>query len=91
MLFELHAFHIADNWCIGVTVLVNFDNLASIVLSSSSLIKMKLALKYTLFGMKIRNIEYVQTFTVHVLITYLEKKMLAIKMAIYQKKLLVFI
>ena len=35
--------------------------------------------------------EFVQTFTIHLLITYLEKKMLAIKIAIYQKKLLVFI
>ena len=61
------------------------------VLNFYKKLKMKLALKYTLFGMKMRNIEYVQTFTVHLLITYLEKKMLAIKMAIYQKKLLVFI
>ena len=53
--------------------------------------KMKLALKYTLFGMKMHNIEFVQTFTVHLMITYLEKKMLAIKMAIYQKELLVII
>ena len=50
-------------------------------------LKMKLALKYTLFGMKMHNIEFLQTFTVHLLITSLEKKTLAIKMAIYQKKL----
>ena len=54
-------------------------------------VKDEISLKYILFGMKIHNIEFVQTFTVHLLITYLEKKMLAIKMAIYQKKLLVFI
>ena len=54
-------------------------------------VKDEISLKYISFGMKIHNIEFVQTFTVHLLITYLEKKMLAIKMAIYQKKLLVFI
>ena len=61
------------------------------VLNFYKKLKMKLALKYTLFGMKMHNIAFVQTFTIHLLITYLEKKMLAIKMAIYQKKLLVFI
>ena len=52
---------------------------------------MKLALKYTLFRMKMHNIEFVQTFTVYLMITHFEKKMLAMKMAIYQKELLVFI
>ena len=61
------------------------------VLNFYKKLKMKLALKYTLFGMKMHNIEFAQTFTVHLLITYLEKKMSAIKMAIHQKKLLVFI
>ena len=54
-------------------------------------LKMKLPLNYTLFGMKMHNMEFVQTFTIHLLITSLEKKMLAIKMTIYQKKFLVFI
>ena len=61
------------------------------VLNFYKKLKMKLALKCTSFRMKMHNIEFVQTFTIHLLITYLEKKMIAIKMAIYQKKLLVFI
>ena len=47
--------------------------------------------KIYVFGMKIKIIEFVQTFIVHLQIQYLEKKILEIKKVKYEKKLLVFI
>ena len=52
--------------------------------------KTKPTLKFTLYGLKIKNIEFFQTFILHFRIKYLEWKILKTNVLQYYQKLLKF-